>query len=477
MKKLQQKLRSGLKDLKSKILSRQRAGTTSPTSDPATPSSSGQVDQHAEQNEPGSSVPQIGRLELNQPLTTHPTPTLEAQAQSSGGGEDQASNTESAKVGNKDSPEEKADCWTLALEKVNKDSRIIIKEACTKDITDRVPKNSDTKAWVEALQDEIQKLQEQYQEDKGDGAFTFWGKTFRIRSILEGLFQTLVKVMNTLEEAAKLGVSVAPAHAVGPFLLVKTLLIVRIHKFFCLSLRLSLSPNPNIGQVSTANSTQEGALYVGLDQVLPVIIRCQEYERIIRKSLSDRPHQQMQGFRNAVVALCVCVLDFLCAAHRIRLSNRLKRTYYALWNPEAIVDFGINYRRLEEDIEREANVNQCLELGRLGAVIESKIWPLISDISETIGAFKARLDDSAEALQKDKRNKVLKWASEENHVNHHEKLKEHRAPNTCNWILERAEFQVWQASPGSKILWVNGIRKFNLHSIFLLYSIVPLSRK
>lgn len=216
---------------------------------------------------------------------------------------------------------------------------------------------------------------------------------------------------------------------------------------------------------------------MGLEQVLSVIIRCQEYERIVNETLPHRSLEQMKGFQNAVVALCACVLDFLYAAHRIRLSNRLKRTYYALWKPEVIIEFGDNYHRLEQDVRREADVNQSLGLGRLGNVIETRIWPLISDISETIGLFKENLDANTEALQKDKRNKVLEWASEQNYVNHHEELKENRSPNTCGWILKRKEFQEWQACHDPAILWVHGIRKFNLHSISILLSIELLSRR
>lgn len=233
MKKIQHNLRSGFKRLKSKLRSRPQASTsaTCPASDPATPPSPRQAHEHDDQNEHGISVPQIGHLEVNQPLETQPAPALKAQAQSPRVDEDRAPDPGSAAGDGNDPPEEKADCWTLALRRLNEESRNIIQEVCTKEVTDDDPKNSNTVAWAQLLLGEIRILQDKYQAEKGDMTFRFAGRTFRIRTILDGLSTTLLKVMDTFGKAAELATSVAPAYAVGPFLLVKTLLFVRIHDF------------------------------------------------------------------------------------------------------------------------------------------------------------------------------------------------------------------------------------------------------
>lgn len=160
----------------------------------------------------------------------------------------------------------------------------------------------------------------------------------------------------------------------------------------------------------------------------------------------------MRGFQTAVVDLCVCVVEFLCAAHKVCISNRLKNTYQALWSPETIVNFENTYLRLEEEIRREAEVNRDLSLIRLGNVIVTQLPPQVSNIAETVGALKTSLDVQ-------RRTSILQWASKNSFLDPHRELRKDRAQDTCDWILRRKEFQDWQASPSPSTLWVHGIRE------------------
>lgn len=57
------------------------------------------------------------------------------------------------------------------------------------------------------------------------------------------------------------------------------------------------------------------------------------------------------------------------------------------------------------------------------------------------------------------RTEILRWVSEAEYQKHHWNAKEDRIDGTGEWLLRRQEFQEWQASGVSSILWLHGIRK------------------
>lgn len=57
------------------------------------------------------------------------------------------------------------------------------------------------------------------------------------------------------------------------------------------------------------------------------------------------------------------------------------------------------------------------------------------------------------------RTKILQWLSEVEYQKHHWNAKEGRIDRTGEWLLRRQEFQEWQVSSVSTILWLHGIRK------------------
>lgn len=205
------------------------------------------------------------------------------------------------------------------------------------------------------------------------------------------------------------------------------------------------------GKVSTANSRQESALYMGLEKVLPIMFRCQAYERGISAAHSSRTPEEIEGFEMALTNLCACVLSFLCASLEFYKASKPRRTFYALWDPKDIVDFQERSESLEEAVKTEASVNS-------DHFLMNEIFPRLSDMTEILQALK-------EKWSNEERVKILKWVSSIPVEDDHRDRSRTRAEGTCKWILGRSEFEKWKDSQSSLILWIHGIREPNSFSI------------
>lgn len=218
--------------------------------------------------------------------------------------------------------------------------------------------------------------------------------------------------------------------------------------------------NPCLGQVPTANSRQESALYMGLQKVLPIIFRCQVYEREINAVHSSRTLEEIDGFETALANLCACVLSFLCAAQEVSKSNMIRRTFHALWDPETIVDFEERFVSLERAVQTEAAANRVHVFMNFKDQLVADIYPQISGMYETVEVLKKKWDD-------EERVRILKWVSRIPVEDDHRDRSKYRTKGTCKWILGRTEFLKWKKSPSPLILWVHGIREPNSSSISL----------
>lgn len=57
----------------------------------------------------------------------------------------------------------------------------------------------------------------------------------------------------------------------------------------------------------------------------------------------------------------------------------------------------------------------------------------------------------------DERLAILNWISDVSHKRHHEFNKSVRSPKTGGWLLQKPNFESWDRSDVSSLLWLHGI--------------------
>jgi hypothetical protein len=74
-----------------------------------------------------------------------------------------------------------------------------------------------------------------------------------------------------------------------------------------------------------------------------------------------------------------------------------------------------------------------------------------------------------ETRRDEKTEKVWEWLSNIQPSADYDKARKKITPSTCKWFLESESFSKWLTGEAeSSMLWLYGIRKFQLHSILLL---------
>ncbi|KAL5331179.1 hypothetical protein ACEPPN_000708 [Leptodophora sp. 'Broadleaf-Isolate-01'] len=67
-----------------------------------------------------------------------------------------------------------------------------------------------------------------------------------------------------------------------------------------------------------------------------------------------------------------------------------------------------------------------------------------------------RVSDLLERVEEKEQLEILKWISPIEYGKHHNRVKEDRTPDTCEWLLEDGRFRKWEDASSSVILWLQG---------------------
>ena len=230
------------------------------------------------------------------------------------------------------------------------------------------------------------------------------------------------------------------------------------HDSFTLSFNAS-----NTRQAAVSESQQMGALLLGLDRVLYIIDRCKVYEMLYPRD--PRAVEAGDNFETALTELYVLILQFLSKAIKLYDKNTAGRALNAFWDPNDIVDFEKRCQDLEARVDIEAQ--NCERLyNKFERAVSSQHTKTLTGLLEKLKELKypiGRIDNTVAALwnrsNEIERSEILRWTSQIPYEDHHTTARKGRTKDTGGWLLKHGQYQAWQSSDESMILWLHGIRK------------------
>jgi hypothetical protein len=216
-------------------------------------------------------------------------------------------------------------------------------------------------------------------------------------------------------------------------------------------------------KAAVSESQQMGALLLGLDKVLYIIDRCKIYEILYLRD--PHPTEALMNFESTLVKLYAVILQFLAKAIRLYDKNTASRAVHAFWNPDDVADFENKCQNLEERVEIDAG--NCERLHNKIARAEwsedaEKLKRLLKELKglkELIGHIDTGVTALWNRSDKDERTAILLWTSNIPYEDNHKSACDGRTKDTGEWLLTHGQFQEWQSSNESTILWLHGIRK------------------
>ncbi|KAJ5537709.1 ankyrin [Penicillium frequentans] len=177
------------------------------------------------------------------------------------------------------------------------------------------------------------------------------------------------------------------------------------------------------------------------------------YEEIYLERLEGELRKKL---RSALVKLYAASLKLLSCALKHLDMNMAKRLIFAFLNPQEtqnqVSDLKDSYSELIE-------VTQVCQI-QTTIHIDDRITRFLEKFHDFDSFVQKSFSELFEQLDEHKLSKILDWISPTKELDRHGEFSKNRAPNTCGWIFEKEDFQVWERSTSPALLWLQGTNDY-----------------
>lgn len=263
-------------------------------------------------------------------------------------------------------------------------------------------------------------------------SFSLGHHTYSVREEAE----KVIKWLNRFKQAGDVAVNADPVHAGLPWALIRLLL-----------------------EGAVSEQEQLGSLVLGIERITYILSRCKIYFDLYLDVSPSETGSVRSALQKALTELFARILKFFTGSSFLLDKNTFARAATAFWGAQDITSFekdcGVLEARLDGIVK---DFDRTLDKIRHKKLIE-KLRAVLLELHAIAELRLSRLDILFLEHNKERVGKILHWISPIPHEDHHERATEGRTEGTGNWIFQRREFQVWNFSDHSMILWLHGIRK------------------
>ncbi|KAI0474545.1 hypothetical protein F4859DRAFT_514397 [Xylaria cf. heliscus] len=315
---------------------------------------------------------------------------------------------------NKSKPQEpysnNFDLWNEALRQLGDSG----KDEYTKKLLGEPDRDSsDVKGLAAAIQGEIRKIFEAQNHDN------------QAHHVVENA----VAILNKFISAVDVAVSFDPVHAALPWAAVRVVLVAL-----------------------TSISELQSQVVTGIATVASLLAQCDTYQQLyIAPDLSLRPPKDsLDKLKTSIVETYAKSQAFLGFA--IQLQKSKSTPVAAPFKIGDAVGHINNLSKCERQLLRAADdcERHCNLLNRSNVDSLLKLKDSFREIIQD--QIKMVLDQ----MNDEDQIKMLEWISPIPYGRHHNRVKEARTSDTCEWLLENDRFRQWEDASSSTILWLQG---------------------
>jgi hypothetical protein len=193
-----------------------------------------------------------------------------------------------------------------------------------------------------------------------------------------------------------------------------------------------------------------GYLITATEKLSCLISRGAIYERLYQPGTISE--DVLARLDQALVGLYGVMLRMIALCHRLLAKNTTKRVVHAIFNPDEICELLDQCEKLEVQVEFEAH--NCERTRSKETDEESK--RLLEMLREPVLRTDQNVLRFLEKVNDEERLKVLEWISNVLYGLNHQRVKEQRTPETCDWLLGHSRYKEWQDTSASITLWLWG---------------------
>ena len=201
-----------------------------------------------------------------------------------------------------------------------------------------------------------------------------------------------------------------------------------------------------------------GALLATAEKIIRIIRRGQVYELVY--TAKTTPKEALGNLQAALVNMYSATLDLLANANELLAKNTPARILNAIIHPTETKDLFSSLVETESKLSTEV---QACESGR-SAAADSRLLQELDNLNAPIIRIDQRVSTLLTKIESKEQDDILDWISKIQFGDHHNEIKESRAPNTCLWLINHPRFREWEDISSSVFLWPQGTGKL-LHHI------------
>lgn len=221
-------------------------------------------------------------------------------------------------------------------------------------------------------------------------------------------------------------------------------------------------------QISINDVEIFGAVAEGVEIVTRLISRCAVYEVVYLAPRAEEQDAAQLMLQEDIISLYSSILLYLAKAAVYYGRGTPKRMLGSAFSATAGTKDQLDVvLEREEKVERAAQLLQGSHITSMTSAIQSlgitqkgqneATRRLIKSLEEPLLRTILNLDRFQKAAQSEERKAVANWLSTVNHRRDHDRAHCDVLAGTGQWLLRRPEYQEWQNSSASTMLWIRGI--------------------
>lgn len=195
---------------------------------------------------------------------------------------------------------------------------------------------------------------------------------------------------------------------------------------------------------------QMGVLLTCTEKVTLALNHCTVLESLHRTD--DTPGHLLLNLETALVKLYVILLQLIIVAHDLCSQSMTVRALKATFDPSKLDDLVEACSQREAQVKREADLCDKVRKRQVDQAVLAWLENLFKPV--------VRVDENVKAvlqrLELEEKYALLEWMCPTLYGFHHDSVVDARTEGTCEWVLEKPEFQQWRYSSSSTILWLHG---------------------
>jgi ankyrin repeat domain-containing protein 50 len=205
--------------------------------------------------------------------------------------------------------------------------------------------------------------------------------------------------------------------------------------------------------MSETNDVQMGAMLASVDKITRVISRGQIFELVFSREPMDKP--ALDNLQSTLVELYSAALMLLADVSSLFSQNTAMRFLHAVTHPGKSDGLLSTLSELEDQLQRDAQLSEVVR----GAKADSRLKELVQGLDTAMNRADKKLDSLLDMVGEAELERILGWVSTIPVGSYHKAIRERRTSNTCDWLLQHEEFEMWKATKGISLLWLRGSRK------------------